>query len=312
MLQAKSRVLYVEDYQYLGILFQKVMARLGLDIDLAATGREGLEKFNDNPYDVVVLDYHLPDMTGIDIARELLENNPDQAVVLVTGRGDEQTAVNALSLGIAEYLVKDNQNIFLEKLPEVVKKLLLEGEKRREKEEQSAALRESEARYRALFESSLQGIVVHANYQPLFANQAFASMHGYADAVEICTLESILSLLPDDEREAYKKATTSVALGSEQTWDHDHRGVRKDGGTVWLDIRGQQIQWEGNSAMQIVAVDTTARREAQFELEQREARLRESEAMLQAIQENLPAALNIKEEDGRFTYVNKQFRLRYK
>jgi len=312
VLQAKSRVLYVEDYQYLGILFQKVMARLGLDIDLAATGREGLEKFNDNPYDVVVLDYHLPDMTGIDIARELLENNPDQAVVLVTGRGDEQTAVNALSLGIAEYLVKDNQNIFLEKLPEVVKKLLLEGEKRREKEEQSAALRESEARYRALFESSLQGIVVHANYQPLFANQAFASMHGYADAVEICTLESILSLLPDDEREAYKKATTSVALGSEQTWDHDHRGVRKDGGTVWLDIRGQQIQWEGNSAMQIVAVDTTARREAQFELEQREARLRESEAMLQAIQENLPAALNIKEEDGRFTYVNKQFRLRYK
>jgi PAS domain S-box-containing protein len=310
--QAEPRILYVEDYQYLGILFQKVMARLGLEIDLATTGREGLEKFRKHPYEVVVLDYHLPDMTGIDIAGELLGTHPDLAVVLVTGRGDEQTAVNALSLGIAEYLVKDDQNIFLEKLPEVVKKLLLEGEKRREKEEQREALRESEARYRALFESSLQGIVVHDNYKPLFANQAYASMHGYVDATEICALDSILSLLPEDELEAYTKATTSVPMGSMETWDHDHRGVGKDGGTVWLDIRGQQIQWEGRSAMQIVAVDTTARRQAQLELEHREARLRESEAMLQAIQDNLPAALFIKEEGGRYTYVNKQFRQRFK
>jgi PAS domain S-box-containing protein len=42
-----------------------------------------------------------------------------------------------------------------------------------------------------------------------------------------------------------------------------------------------------------------------------ESALRDSEAMLQAIQENLPAALNIKEKDGRFTHVNKQFRMRY-
>jgi PAS domain S-box-containing protein len=258
------RILYIEDYQYLGLLFQKVMARLGHRIDLATSGREGLRKFYEDPFDVVVLDYHLPDMTGIDIARELLDFDPELAVVLVTGRGDEQTASKAVSLGISDYLVKDDQNTFLEKLPNVVENLLLEQEKQRQKEEQREALSESESRYRALVESSLQGILVHENYRPLFANYAFARMHGYESSAEICALDSILTLLPEDEKRTYVEATASMQREKIETWDYSHCGVRKDGGTVWLEIRGQEIQWEGNPAVQIVAVDTTGRREAQL------------------------------------------------
>ena len=109
-------ILYIEDYQYLGLLFQKVMARRGHTIDLAGTGREGISKFSQSNYDVVVLDYHLPDMTGLDIAQELLKINPKTDLVLVTGRGDEKIASDAIHLGVSEYLVKDDQNTFIEKL----------------------------------------------------------------------------------------------------------------------------------------------------------------------------------------------------
>jgi len=270
----EPRILYIEDYQYLGILFQKVMAQLDYQIDLATSGQEGLGKFFDNPYDVVVLDYHLPDMTGIDIARKLLESESEVAVVLVTGHGDEDIASKALNLGVSDYLVKDDQNVFLTKLPDAVIGLLKEQEKQRQKEEQRQALRESEARYRALVESSLQGIMVHMDFHPVFANQAYARMHGYETAAEICELDSILNLLPAEEHKAWLAASATISDSETETYDYSHRGVRKDGTPVWLDIRGQQIQWEGSPAIQIVAVDTTARREAQLELEKREARFR--------------------------------------
>jgi PAS domain S-box-containing protein len=272
--KAEPGILYIEDHQYLGLLFQKVMARLGYRIDLAVSGREGLAKYQGKHYDIVVLDYHLPDMTGIDIARELLKSTPDLAVVLVTGRGDEEVASSALNIGISDYLVKDDQNIFLEKLPDVVEGLLKNQDRRRQEEEQRAALAESEARYRALVESSIQGIVVHIDYRPVFANQAFAHMYGYNTSQEICALDSLLSLFPEEEQSAWVAKEKSISGGASESYAHSHRGVRKDGTPVWLGARGKQIQWEGEPAVQIIVVDRTGSHEAQRKLEDSEARFR--------------------------------------
>ena len=64
---------------------------------------------------------------------------------------------------------------------------LAAGEARRQRSE--AALRESEAKFRSLVHGSLQGIVVHRQQQPLFVNQTFATMLGYATPEEILALK---------------------------------------------------------------------------------------------------------------------------
>ena len=117
-------------------------------------------------FDLLLLDYRLPEMNALDLLKELeyqgLLNLP---VVLVTGQGDEEIAVQALRLGVADYLVKNPGYLF--QLPRMLEnthtQMLLQHER--------AALFESEQRYRALFDlapvaiftKDLQGHYTSAN-----------------------------------------------------------------------------------------------------------------------------------------------------
>jgi signal transduction histidine kinase/predicted RNA-binding protein with RPS1 domain len=57
----------------------------GYEPDFTKNGREGLEKFQSNTYDLIVLDSHLPDIRGVDIAEKVLEENPEIPILFVTG-----------------------------------------------------------------------------------------------------------------------------------------------------------------------------------------------------------------------------------
>ena len=76
--------------------------------DEAATGSAGLEKIRSEKLECLLLDYRLPDMHGLDILKELAEEDGSLPVpvVMLTGFGDEATAVKALHLGAEEYLPK--------------------------------------------------------------------------------------------------------------------------------------------------------------------------------------------------------------
>lgn len=116
----QTRILYVEDETALCDLFEAVMVPRGYVVDSAHTGQAGLRKEAANTYDIVALDYQLPDMTGLDIARKILEQRPNLPVIMITGRGNEKIAAEALRLGVSNYIVKDSQEAFMELLPSVV------------------------------------------------------------------------------------------------------------------------------------------------------------------------------------------------
>src|SRR6266581_2144982 len=66
--------------------------------------------------------------------------------------------------------------------------------------DQQRAERESDARFRDLIEGSIQGIVIHRNFTPLFANQAYATILGYESPDDIITMGSLLPVFPPAER----------------------------------------------------------------------------------------------------------------
>lgn len=74
----------------------------------ADSGREGLRRIMERPFDCVLLDFQLPDIDGIDLLRELeaLDAARRPAVVMLTGTGNERVAVQAMKLGVQDYLVK--------------------------------------------------------------------------------------------------------------------------------------------------------------------------------------------------------------
>jgi PAS domain S-box-containing protein len=66
--------------------------------------------------------------------------------------------------------------------------------------DQQRAERESDARFRDLIEDSIQGIVIHCNFTPLFANQAYATILGYESPDAILKMGSLLPIFPPAER----------------------------------------------------------------------------------------------------------------
>ena len=142
------RILYIEDDAAIAALLKAIVERHDHDVDIAPTGGEGLMAHAARPYDVIAVDYQLPDMTGIDVCRKLLLDDPDLPIVMVTGKGDQRLVIEALGLGVSQYVVKDDPPVYLELLPSIVKNLVRRGAVAREKRAAEVSLRVNEERYR--------------------------------------------------------------------------------------------------------------------------------------------------------------------
>jgi len=140
---ATYRILYIEDDEDVAELCRLILAAKGYYIETALTGADGLAKFKDNPFDIVLLDYRLPDTDGLELARILLNIAPDLPIVFITTKGSEMVAAEALAIGVANYIIKDTIEVYEYLLPEVLQKIVAGRESKRRAEEQ---LRLSESR----------------------------------------------------------------------------------------------------------------------------------------------------------------------
>ena len=99
------RVLVVDDEPETCRLLQVVLEEAGHPVDLATSGAEALEKMGLVEPEAVVLDLTLPDMSGLDLCRELREWSP-APILVVSSTTDERTKVRAFDLGADDYLTK--------------------------------------------------------------------------------------------------------------------------------------------------------------------------------------------------------------
>ncbi|MBZ5604620.1 MAG: response regulator [Acidobacteriia bacterium] len=91
------------------LLLEETLGR-GLELLEAVRAEEGIRRCREEAPDCVLLDYRLPDMTGLEFLREVrgdMGDVPEFAVIMLTGLADEQTAVEAMKAGAQDYLVKD-------------------------------------------------------------------------------------------------------------------------------------------------------------------------------------------------------------
>gem|GEM_PF-1647127 len=106
VVQTKPRVLVIEDEESIRLGLAKGLARLGFEPVLAATGREGVDRFTAGGFDAVLTDVRLPDLSGLDIVAILTEMDADVPVVVMTGYGTLETALEALRRGAKDYVHK--------------------------------------------------------------------------------------------------------------------------------------------------------------------------------------------------------------
>ena len=103
---ARPRVLVVDDEASIRDLLSKTLALAEYDVDVAPDGRAALERMRMYPYDLLIADLKMPGMDGLTVIREAKRYKADLPVIIITGFSTENSAIEAVNLGVAGYLTK--------------------------------------------------------------------------------------------------------------------------------------------------------------------------------------------------------------
>jgi DNA-binding NtrC family response regulator len=99
-------ILVVDDDDTILKVISRFLKDLGYTVDTTASGVRAVEKVAEKEYDLVILDLKLPDKNGLDVLKEVKESNSGISVLMMTGYGKVETAVEAMKLGADDYLLK--------------------------------------------------------------------------------------------------------------------------------------------------------------------------------------------------------------
>jgi DNA-binding NtrC family response regulator len=103
------RVLIIEDENLIRWSLRQKFEQRSFTVSEAEDGKTGLKALDTEAYDLVMLDYRLPDITGLDVLRKLREHDPDVVVIMMTAYSSIESAVEAIKLGAYDYVTKPFQ-----------------------------------------------------------------------------------------------------------------------------------------------------------------------------------------------------------
>jgi len=104
--QRDARLLIAEDEANLRLVLQKELQRLGYRVQAASDGEAALRKLEESNVDVLLCDINMPRMDGMELLRRVHERPNPPEVIMLTGQGTIETAVEAMKIGAYDYLTK--------------------------------------------------------------------------------------------------------------------------------------------------------------------------------------------------------------
>lgn len=237
----------------------------------AAGCLESLDEINP---DLVIADYLLPGMNGLEFLKSLNQEEKDIPVIIITGQGDENVAIQAMKLGAWDYLVKSKD--FFTLIPSVIGKVIRERKVK-------ASLQDSQKRFREIFSQSPIGIAVYdQNGQLIEANKSCMNIFGVSSPVHMKRFKLVDA--PNASPELKERLLNGETVRYEAPFDLDivnELGAheRDRSGTVYLEIVITPMEdgtdrYAGGYLVQIQ--DITRRRLAEEEKKELQVRRMES------------------------------------
>ena len=102
----KIKILIIEDEHNIRISLKENLVSEGFDVDDVVDASSALEKIKDIFYDILLVDYNLPEMNGLDFIKEASQISPKSMPIIITGYSSVEIAVEAMRMGAHDYLIK--------------------------------------------------------------------------------------------------------------------------------------------------------------------------------------------------------------
>jgi len=290
-------VLCLEDILKDAELLNEMLVDAGylVSMDIAAREKVYISFLKSRNYDIILADYTLPGFDGPAALKLALELQPEVPFICVSGTIGDDLAVELLKQGATDYVLKDR----LGRLAFAVRRALEEVVTQKKWKKTEEALRESEEKYRVLFEGSTLGILATdvETHRFLYSNPAICRIFGYLDE-EFLRL-TIRDLHPKDSVDLVISEFESQMRG-EKVISSALPCLRKDGTVFYADISGNSTIINGRKCSVGFFVDVTTRYRAE------QAILQSEENFHRSISES-PLGIRIVSGNGKTIYANKAF-----
>lgn len=99
-------ILIIDDDKLTCQVLSKYLSKNNFNVDSVNLGTETEKKLSSTSFDLIIVDFNLPDTSGIELIKKIKSRNPEQALVMITGHSHVKTAVEAIKLGAFDYIVK--------------------------------------------------------------------------------------------------------------------------------------------------------------------------------------------------------------
>ena len=279
------KVLYLEDSPHDVEIVRELLIDAGysLSMDCVEKKKEYVSLLREHTYDLILSDFTLPGFDAFGALQLAVEICPDVPFICVSGSIGEETAIKLIKQGAVDYILKDR----IARLPLAIQRTLDEAKERKSRRQVEETLRASEERYRLLFNSSMDGILLTSPVGEIFSvNPAACRMFNRSEE-EICLLGRKCIVDASDPRLALaleERAKTGKFSG-ELTL------LRKNGTTFPAEVSTVLFKdKKGTGRSSMVIRDITERKRA-------EEALRESEERFRMVFENVFDGICVHDED---------------
>lgn len=148
-----KKILIVEDERPLILMVRRVLSKAGFEIVGEVTVEAGLKRLQEEDFDLILLDYMLPDQPGTEMVKVLGDRVETLPIIMLTGYTDVRLAVEVMKSGVADYVVKDARLEFIQSLPKKVEDIIERFRLRRENLQLQQRIDEVESRLEQLAET---------------------------------------------------------------------------------------------------------------------------------------------------------------
>lgn len=225
------RVLYAEDDESISSTLKNYLSKFFKSVVIADNGKDALEIYKDNDFEIVLTDIKMPYMDGLELTKKIKELNPNQNVIIVSAYSEIDNFLKSIKLGVDSFIMKpidyENLNKTLYKIAEKIKSFkdnLLYEEKIKIENNKMKQFREVFDKVAVVSKSDLDGNITHVN-------KFFCALCEYEKDELIGEPFSIVKH-PEMSKSVYKELWDTVKNG--EKWEGTIKNLSKNGNSYFV------------------------------------------------------------------------------